>query len=147
MKRLLIIACIATLILIGFTSQPTYAAGESIYIVQPGDTLFIIAARYNISVNDLAAANGLNSGFGIYAGQQLIIPIFSPFSEPPTFAGAANQLVGPQAVDFTPLPTPPSTGVYTIRPGDTLYSVANRYVVTLTDLQAVNGLTDFSLPM
>ena len=148
MKRLFIIACIATLILIGFTSQPAYAAGESIYIVQPGDTLFTIAARYNISVNDLAAANGLNGGFGIYAGQQLIIPAFSPFSEPPLFAGAANQLGGPQAVGFTPLPTPPpSTGVYTIRPGDTLSSVANRYGVTLADLQAANSLTDFSLPI
>jgi LysM repeat protein len=148
MKRLLIVACIVTLILIGFTSQPAYAAGESIYIVQPGDTLFTIAARYNISVNDLAAANGLNGGFGIYAGQQLIIPTFSPFSEPPPFARTSNQVVGPQAVGFTPFSTPPpSTGVYTIRPGDTLYSVANQYGVTLADLQAANGLTDFSLPI
>lgn len=148
MKRLLIVACIATLLLIGFTSQPTYAAGESIYVVQPGDTLFTIAARYNISVNDLAAANGLNGGSGIYAGQQLIIPTFSPFSESPPFAGAANQLVGLQAVGFTPLPSPPpSTGVYTIQPGDTLYSIANRYGITLADLQVANGPTDFSLPI
>jgi LysM repeat protein len=148
MKRLLIIAWIASLILIGFNSQPAYAAGEHIYVVQPGDTLFTIAARYGISVNDLAVANGLNNGYWVYAGQQLIIPISTSFATPSTFARAAQQPSDPRAVGFIPLSArPASAGVYTVQPGDTLYSLAYRYGIDLADLQAANGLTDFSLPI
>jgi LysM repeat protein len=43
------------------------------YTVQPGDTLFSLAARFGRPLEDLKAANGLVSD-DIQAGQQLIIP-------------------------------------------------------------------------
>jgi uncharacterized protein YvpB len=42
--------------------------------VQPGDTAFRIALRFGLTVNDLAAANGLYDPRFIYAGQTLRIP-------------------------------------------------------------------------
>ncbi|MBI1882151.1 MAG: LysM peptidoglycan-binding domain-containing protein, partial [Chloroflexi bacterium] len=118
MKRLLAIACIATFILLGFASRPARAFGET-YIVQPGDTLLTIATRYGISVNDLAAANGLNNGFWVYAGQQLIIPTSSPFLEPPPFAGVANLATEPRFVSFAPPPGALASGdYYPAPPGD-----------------------------
>lgn len=48
-------------------------AGTSDYRVQPGDTLWKIALKHNISVNDLKAANGLISDY-ILAGRNLKVP-------------------------------------------------------------------------
>ena len=47
---------------------------QPVYIVQPGDTLTDIAARFNISVSDLIAANNLANPNALQAGQQLVIP-------------------------------------------------------------------------
>jgi LysM repeat protein len=44
------------------------------YVVQPGDTLFRIAARLGVNVYDLAEANGILNLNRIYAGQVLIVP-------------------------------------------------------------------------
>lgn len=45
-----------------------------IYIVQPGDSLFSIAARFNITIEDLMNANDITDPDLLAAGQQLIIP-------------------------------------------------------------------------
>ncbi len=49
------------------------AAGPQIHVVQQGDTLFSLARRYRITVDDLVRANQL-AGDSIFVGQQLIIP-------------------------------------------------------------------------
>jgi LysM repeat protein len=43
------------------------------YSVQPGDTLFSLAARFGVLLDNLKAANGL-TGDDLQVGQQLIIP-------------------------------------------------------------------------
>ncbi|MCA0453096.1 MAG: LysM peptidoglycan-binding domain-containing protein [Chloroflexi bacterium] len=45
-----------------------------LYTVQGGDTLFRIATRFGLTVNDLARANNVSDPTLIYSGQQLIIP-------------------------------------------------------------------------
>lgn len=52
----------------------TYNAGGRIHYVQPGENLFRISLRYGVSMQRIAAANGLVSTHWIYAGQPLIIP-------------------------------------------------------------------------
>lgn len=58
------------------SSQPVYAQEISgpIYIVQPGDSLSSIAARFNVSMNELMAANGITDPNQLKADQQLVIP-------------------------------------------------------------------------
>lgn len=48
------------------------------YTVQDGDSLFLIATRNGISLNELLRANNLNSNSAIYPGQRLVIPQSSP---------------------------------------------------------------------
>ena len=43
-------------------------------MVRPGDSLIGIAARHNVSVSRLAAANGLHVNAWVYTGQRLQIP-------------------------------------------------------------------------
>ena len=66
-------------ILIGllFVVRPASAQAPTpgpIYIVQPGDTLSSIAARFNLTIDELMAANNLNNPNQLDVGQQLVIP-------------------------------------------------------------------------
>ena len=44
------------------------------YVVQKGDSLYTIAKKYNVSVDDLLKVNGLSSAL-IYPNQVLIVPL------------------------------------------------------------------------
>jgi lipoprotein-anchoring transpeptidase ErfK/SrfK len=65
---------LATIILASPTIGAALAAETTTYQVQPGDTLAGLAARFAVSVVDLAAANGLQWNAWIYTGQVLVIP-------------------------------------------------------------------------
>lgn len=61
----------------GGSAQPTPApqpGGGQVYTVQPGDNLFRIALRYNMSYIYLAQYNGISSPYWVYSGQQIRIP-------------------------------------------------------------------------
>ena len=54
--------------------EPTPAPLGPIYIVQPNEYLSTIAERFNVSINELMAANGISDPNLISQGQRLIIP-------------------------------------------------------------------------
>ena len=45
-----------------------------VYIVQPGDTLSRIAARFGVTTDDLIAGNGITDPDNLVIGTRLIIP-------------------------------------------------------------------------
>ncbi len=56
-------------------SMPVHAqASGPTYIVQPGDSMYAIASRFSITIEDLMAANNLTNPNQLAAGQSLIIP-------------------------------------------------------------------------
>lgn len=57
----------------GYDAPPSGYSGN-VYIVDPGDTLLSIAARYGVSVEALCSANHLTDADTIYVGQRLNIP-------------------------------------------------------------------------
>jgi murein DD-endopeptidase MepM/ murein hydrolase activator NlpD len=78
------------------------SAVDTIYIVQPGETLFRIALRYNTTIWRLANYNKLDSPTMIYAGQRLLIPSSSKNSNA---VPAQSSLPDPfVSVDIAPLP-------------------------------------------
>jgi len=86
------------------------AQSNTYYVVDPGDTLSAIAARYGTTTQGLVDANGLASANLIYVGQRLLIP-----------GGGSTPA----------LPSSPSTtGYYTVQAGDTVSSIAVRHGVT-----------------
>ena len=56
------------------TTTTTVAPGDVVYVVQSGDTLFSIAARFGVTVETIVARNGLASPDDIEADQRLEIP-------------------------------------------------------------------------
>jgi len=59
---------------IGIPQAAAQESKQTIYIVQPGDTLSNIATRYGFPTIDLAKANGLINPNLIYVGQPIVIP-------------------------------------------------------------------------
>jgi murein DD-endopeptidase MepM/ murein hydrolase activator NlpD len=63
-------------IVIAFSVSPVSAqtAEGPVYIVQSGDTLSLISARFNVDLADLMNANGISDPNLLSAGQELVIP-------------------------------------------------------------------------
>ncbi len=53
---------------------PTPVPTGPVYVVQPGDTLTVIAQRFNVTVNALMSANDITNPNLLSTGQQLVIP-------------------------------------------------------------------------
>ena len=93
------------------------------YVVERGDSLSVIARRFNTSVTRLASLNQLQSHNRIQIGQQLLLP--QDNSQSTAVAAVVSQ-----------------DGSYTVRRGDTVSLIAARYGVTERALLSVNGIQD-----
>ncbi len=82
------------------------------YIVKPGDSLWLIARRYNTTVSAIQRQNNL-TGDLIRVGQVLTIPVSGT----------------------------PSYIEYTVKAGDSLWRIAQQYNTTVQALMNLNGLT------
>lgn len=104
--------------LLTYTGKST----EGYYIVKKGDTLYSIARDNNLSVSELKQLNNLTSNT-LSIGQRLKIK--------------SDATISPIE------PTQPSdtSNIYTVKSGDSLYSIARKYNVTVNDLMKYNNLT------
>ena len=113
-------------------------SGTITYIVQAGDMLSAIAAAYNTTVAAIAQLNGITNPSRIYVGQALQIPSADGGAQ----AQSVQAQTAPTSVP-TPTPLPTSARVaYTVQSGDTLYSIAGYYGVSIVELAQLNGLVD-----
>ena len=122
------LAAAAAAVLIG--AAPAGAAVP--HTVQPGETLWSIAAESNFTTTSLAAANGLSPDAQVVAGTTIQIP---------TVAEAVAALGGAGATATTASGAGASpAGAYTERYGDTMSEIAVRAGVSAGQLAAMNGL-------
>lgn len=94
-----------------------------VHTVAAGETLFGIAKKYQMSVEQIRELNGLE-GFGIQIGQELIIN------------GAARE----EHPD-----TENTSFIHTVETGETLYSIAKKYNMPVDELKSINNLTSNDL--
>src|SRR5436305_692656 len=118
--------CLVALLACVITATPASAGVP--HVVQPGETLWSIAAANNFTTRALAAANGLSETSSVVAGQTITIPSVAE-------AAAAMQCAG-----ITPGVPAASSGSYSVRPGDTLTGIAATLGVSASSLAAANGL-------
>ena len=86
--------------------------------VEKGDTVFSLAKEYTISVPQIVKQNNLSSASAIYIGQKLLISV-------------QNQTKKDEAQS--------SWGLYKIKKGDTLYSLARTHNIELNEVMRFNG--------
>jgi soluble lytic murein transglycosylase-like protein len=119
-------------VLVASTAGAAFAppAGAAVsHTVQPGETLWSIAAANNFTTRTVAAFNGLPEDAQLVAGSTIQIPTVTE--------GAAA--LG-QGDGETASAAPPPAGAYTVQPGDTLSGIAARSGVTVAQLAWMNGL-------
>ncbi|OQA39711.1 MAG: Muramidase-2 precursor [Chloroflexi bacterium ADurb.Bin325] len=160
---LALVLAVAVLAAAGPVRAAAAADEPVVYVVQPGDRLVDIAARYGVSASAIVRANRLANSNVIYPGQRLTIPaadaaasaatpIAAPTAEPvaptvtlpaPTVAPAA-QAAGetPTAVSATATPGP---RYHTVELGDTLAKIARAYDVTSAAIVEANNLASADL--
>ncbi len=104
-----------------------------IRVVQSGENLSAIAARYNVSVAAIAQASGILDYDTIWVGQQLCVPGTS---------GLATSAPAPHTPTPTVSPTESATRTYTVLRGDTLFAIALAHGISVDSLMNANGITD-----
>lgn len=101
---------------IGAPEQPS--SEENAYIVKSGDSLWSIAKKFNVNLDQLKGANNLTSNL-LRVGQILKIPMI--------------------------IEEPTNAQKYIVQSGDTLYKIANQFETTTDDLININQLATTNL--
>jgi len=96
--------------------EETEIVEQKIYTVKSGDTLYGIAKKYNLDVNELKEINNLTSN-NLSIGQKLIVSKVPAESET----------------------------IYKVVKGDTLYSIASKFGVSVNNLKYINNLSSNTL--
>ena len=123
---------------------PVKKIDENVIVVERGDTMYSLAKRYAISVQDLAKMNSLSEPYVLSVGQRLNVPAIPN----------DNKVVQKKTVEAEPniiaVPAKQPTGVQTktrvaltditVGAGDTLYSISRKYSVPVNDLAVLNNL-------
>ena len=115
-----LIAFVAGVAALLLSAAPTFAFED--HVVQPGETLFILAARYGFPVDTLVDLNGLASADDIKIGQVIRIP-------------------GKDATPGAATVAPGSGQTHKVQPGEALSSIADKYGVPLAQWVSLNGLS------
>lgn len=89
--------------------------GGNTYVIRPGDTFYAIARFFGISLYDLLEANPSVDPNRLFVGQVICIPLATP-----------------------PVTCPLGIFPYVVQRGDTFYSIAARFGVTVQALQLAN---------
>ena len=144
------------------TTTPT----NKTYTVKSGDSLYSIAKAYNTTVSELKQLNNLTSNL-ISIGQVLRLPTTTATPTNKTYtvksgdslysiAKAYNTTVSElkqlnnltsnllsigQVLRLPTTATTPTNKTYTVKSGDSLYSIAKAYNTTVSELKQLNNLT------
>lgn len=143
-------------------------AGSGQHVVKSGETLTMIAKLYGVTFQQLATANKLTNTNLIRVGQLLIIPTTNytvKAGDTLTKIAKAHSVTVQQLIDANKLTNPnllkiglvlkipaktgtitqkpvPAAINYTIKSGDTLYSIAKKYGVTVQSIVTANKLVN-----
>ena len=113
------------------------ATGGGSYTVQAGDSYWRIANKYGISIEELQRLNGTSSYF-LYPGQSLVVP-----GSASTTSGSASSTSS--STTSTRSAAPVAGGSYTVQAGDSYWRIANKYGISIQELQRLNGTSDYTL--
>ena len=87
------------------------------YIVKKGDSLYSISKTFNVSIDDIKSLNDLSSNI-LTIGQVLILP---------------DNNINNENIDG-------NSNIYVVQKGDTLWSIANKYNVSINNIRMINNL-------
>ncbi|WP_176584659.1 LysM peptidoglycan-binding and 3D domain-containing protein [Priestia megaterium] len=116
------------------SSTPTTTSSNHTYTVKSGDTLYRIAKNNGTSVQQLKEWNNLSSHL-IYVNQVLKI------SGTGTVSSSPSAPVQEKTNETQASPAPSNSKNYKVQPGDTMWSVAQRHGISISQLKQWNNLS------
>ncbi|MFI8686821.1 glycoside hydrolase family 18 protein [Rossellomorea sp. NPDC077527] len=132
----------------------------NIYVVKTGDSLWSIASKYGVDMNQITYGNQLKNPNILVIGQCLLIPeplkeyivqpgdtlysISQKYQIDPNDLKAFNQLSDPSKLYVGQLIVMPSF-IHKVRSGDTLYTISYNYKVPMQEILDVNSIANPSL--
>jgi len=105
---------------------------SQVHRVRTGESLWLIARKYNVTVTNLVRANNLRNSNQLKVGQKIIIP--APGSAP------SGRSLSTQTTQQLPVSTY-NKKVYVVKRGDTLGHIAERYRTRASSIRRWNGLS------
>ena len=119
---------IGQILKVPYSPKPARPADGIVHTVAPKETLYSISRTYQVSMDDIKQWNNLtDSSLGI--GQKLVIR-----------KSPAVAVRKPQPVQHETSEPISRKGTHTVQPGQTLFSIAREYNLSLDDLREWNGL-------
>lgn len=129
--RNLLLSIVCLFLTASFALAQEETASEPVtHIIQYGDTLYKIAIRYGVTMDEIVKANGMTNASLIKVGETLVIPGLTLPSE-----SAEGEVVENPLIAGAPT-------AHVIQPGETLASIAAKYNITVGDLLKSNNITN-----
>lgn len=115
---------------------------DILHRVEPGDTVYALARRYDVSPGAIIDVNELEAPFGLQVGDDVIVPITVIVDAAPAPRAVSTRSqpasVEPRSAESDALER--LDRLYRVRKGDTLYSLSRRFDMTVEQLAAANDL-------
>lgn len=114
-----------------FFANGTAFFADTVHLVEKGETLYSISRKYQITVSELRAANGLGESDVLKFGQKLNIP--TPDIENAAALNSSSLSSGSQY-------STENLETYVAQKGDTYYGIARERGIKVAELFALNNL-------
>ncbi len=123
---------------------PPVAPATKSYTVKSGDSLSMIAKRFNVSQRDIMKLNKISNANKIHVGQKLTLPGYVNLDAPvPPRPKKAVSAVKKSTKAAAPVAA--ASGEYVVKSGDSLGKIAHSHGTTVAALKQANNLTSDSL--
>lgn len=130
-------------------AEATPSAATAYHTVQPGDTYFGIASKYNLSLRELLTINNRSAQSRLVSGQRLLVSKSGDetASAPSKIAverpAPASAFRTPEEIkEETRLTATPGSEFHTVQSGQTYYSISKAYNISIKELLELNNLSD-----
>ncbi len=97
------------------------------HTVVKGDTFYSISKKYNLTIDELCKANNCTKNDVLKIGQVLVIP--------------QKSVTQTKTLPEAKITMPQKTDTYTVQKGDTLYSIAKRFDISVDILKILNEMS------
>ncbi|ODS77319.1 MAG: hypothetical protein ABS46_18280 [Cytophagaceae bacterium SCN 52-12] len=117
------------------------------YTVVKGDTYYSISRRHNISITELLEMNNLKISDNLHVGKKLVVggseEEATASAAPVTTSAPVAATAAPKAA--APKPAPVRSAFHTVKKGETLFSISQKYGTSVQELSKLNGMKSTGL--
>ncbi|MBS1626396.1 MAG: LysM peptidoglycan-binding domain-containing protein [Bacteroidetes bacterium] len=107
-----------------------------VHTIQKGETLSMLAKKYNTTVGNIMRLNAMNSKSILKLGEKIKIPVNETTANSTITKQTTEQTVQKQEL----VPTSDNAVTYTVQPKETLYAIAKKYHVYVSQIKKWNNL-------